>query len=264
MIQLLFSIIVDCHWFLSVLGITSSYEHGSPTMVVNARALCISSETFTCTLLLVTLSVSTGAFFDLLVVATTDRHNSLSVIMSSLNGAWWWDSRVGQWLLSPLTVCLCVLIRSHVRVWVWPMFTPEAGGLWSPCPSVLCPVKWRSEFAPAVAGFPATSRRATWSVGPWDMLSHIPLVSWVRLWAMLSSVPLASPSSVYVPCCGRPNMPILVISFGSSSWTACSHFSDCRHDISAFLSSSNIRSNWAFPVLCSEFQIIHNVLQACM
>jgi len=65
MIELLSSIIAACHFFLSGLSITSSYECGSPLIIVEASALCISSEMFTCALLLVTLSVSTGTFFDL-------------------------------------------------------------------------------------------------------------------------------------------------------------------------------------------------------
>jgi len=85
MIELLSSMIAACHCFLSGLSIASSYERGSPSIVVEASALCISSETFTCALLLVTLSVSTGAFFDLLVVAATDRRNCHCVITSSLD-----------------------------------------------------------------------------------------------------------------------------------------------------------------------------------
>jgi hypothetical protein len=87
MIELLSSMFAACHCFLSGLSIASSYEHRSPSIVVEASGLCISSETFTCALLLVTLSVSNGASIDLLVVAATDRHNCLCVMTSSLDGA---------------------------------------------------------------------------------------------------------------------------------------------------------------------------------
>jgi len=87
MIELLSSMITASHCFLSGLSTASSYEHGSPSIVVEASTLCISPEPFPCALLLVTLCVSTGAFFDLLVVATTDRRNYLCVMTSSLDGA---------------------------------------------------------------------------------------------------------------------------------------------------------------------------------
>ena len=87
MIELFSSMIAACHCFVSGLSIASSYEIRSPSVVVEASALCISSETFTCALLLLTLSVSTGAMFDLLVVAATDRRNCLRVMTSSLDGA---------------------------------------------------------------------------------------------------------------------------------------------------------------------------------
>jgi hypothetical protein len=87
-IELLSSALAASHCFLSGLSITSSYERGSPSIVVEAGVLFISSERFTCVLalLLVTPSVSTGAFFDLLVVAATDHRNCLCVITSSLDG----------------------------------------------------------------------------------------------------------------------------------------------------------------------------------
>ena len=89
MIELLSSMIAACHCFLSGLSIASSYERGSPLIIVKASALCIHSETFTCALLHVTLSVSTGAFFDLLILAATDRRNCLCMITSSLDGTLW-------------------------------------------------------------------------------------------------------------------------------------------------------------------------------
>jgi hypothetical protein len=57
MIELLSSMITASHCFLSGLSIASSYERGLPSIVVEASALCISSETFTCALLLVNVSV---------------------------------------------------------------------------------------------------------------------------------------------------------------------------------------------------------------
>jgi len=48
-------------------------------------------------------------------------------------------------------LCVCGRPRQEPCVCVWPLFTPEAGGLQSPCPFVLCPVNGRSGFAPAAA-----------------------------------------------------------------------------------------------------------------
>ena len=65
MIELLSPTIAASRCFLRGLGMASLYQCGLPSIVVEASALCNSSEMFTCALLLVTLPVSTGAFFDL-------------------------------------------------------------------------------------------------------------------------------------------------------------------------------------------------------
>jgi hypothetical protein len=57
MIELLSSMTAASHCFLSGLSIASSDELGSPSIIVEASAICISSETFTCALLLVNVSV---------------------------------------------------------------------------------------------------------------------------------------------------------------------------------------------------------------
>ena len=87
MIQFLFSMITAGHCFLSGLSITSLYERGLPSIVVEASALCFCSEMFSCAPLLVTLSVSTGTFVDHFVVAATDCRNCLCAMTLSLDGA---------------------------------------------------------------------------------------------------------------------------------------------------------------------------------
>jgi len=94
--ELLSSLIAACRYSLSGLRIAFLYPRGSWSIVLESSALWICSEAFTCVLLFVTLSVSTGALFDHLVVATTDLRDCLWVMTLSVNGAWWWDLRVGQ------------------------------------------------------------------------------------------------------------------------------------------------------------------------
>ena len=57
------------------------HDCGFPLFLEWAKHRCVLA------LYLVTLSVSTGAFFDLLVVAATYRCNCLCVMTSSLDGA---------------------------------------------------------------------------------------------------------------------------------------------------------------------------------
>jgi hypothetical protein len=87
MIELLSLIIVAFHYFLSGLSIASSYDWRLPLIIVEASALCISSEMCTCALLLVTVPVSTGAHG--LVLTATDRRECLYTISLPLEGTLW-------------------------------------------------------------------------------------------------------------------------------------------------------------------------------
>lgn len=197
---------------------------------MEASALYIHSATFTCALLLVTLSVSTGAFYDLVLVAATDHHDCLSVMISSIDAASSSHSWVGQWHRFHFSRCVWVSLSGTMSV--------SGANFHSSCrwssitiPIRTVPSQWLIGICSCHRRLPRDCLVGNICSVAMGVALWVPLVVWVLPLVILLSVPLACISTIGVSYCTWFNMSILVISSGSSLCTPCLRFNHCGHDM---------------------------------